>query len=97
MGGSTPAARPAAFHLVVAGVACLLAAAGLVFLPLVHAAESEIDRLLRSQRLVAVTEDAEASDVTSLNVAAHRLIGDRRAARKREDERRAGSRAAASV
>ena len=45
--------------------------------------EDEIDRLLRSQRVVAVADDAEASDVTSLNVAAHRLetlISDRRAA-----------------
>jgi TRAP-type uncharacterized transport system substrate-binding protein len=45
--------------------------------------ENEIDRLLRSQRIAAVTDDAEASDVTSLNVAAHRLetlISDRRAA-----------------
>jgi TRAP-type uncharacterized transport system substrate-binding protein len=45
--------------------------------------ENEIDRLLRSQRIAAVTDDAEASDVTSINVAAHRLetlISDRRAA-----------------
>jgi TRAP-type uncharacterized transport system substrate-binding protein len=45
--------------------------------------ENEIDRLLRSQRIAAVTDDAEASNVTSLNVAAHRLetlISDRRTA-----------------
>jgi len=45
--------------------------------------EDEIDRLLRSHRIVAVVDDAEASNVTSLNVAAHRLetlISDRRAA-----------------
>lgn len=45
--------------------------------------DDEIDRLLRSQRIVAVADDAEASDVTSLNVAAHRLetlISDRRTA-----------------
>jgi hypothetical protein len=45
--------------------------------------EDEIDRLLRSQRIVAVADDAEASHVTSLNVAAHRLetlISDRRTA-----------------
>lgn len=44
--------------------------------------EDEIDRLLRSQRVVAAADDAEASNVTSLNVAAHRLetlISDRRA------------------
>jgi hypothetical protein len=45
--------------------------------------EDEIDRLLRSQRIAAVADDAETSDVTSLNVAAHRLetlISDRRTA-----------------
>ena len=45
--------------------------------------EDEIDRLLRSHRIVAEADDAEASHVTSLNVAAHRLetlISDRRAA-----------------
>jgi TRAP-type uncharacterized transport system substrate-binding protein len=45
--------------------------------------EDEIDRLLRSQRTAAVADETEASHVTSLNVAAHRLetlISDRRAA-----------------
>jgi len=47
------------------------------------AIEDEIDRLLRSQRIIAATDDAEALNITSLNVAAHRLetlISDRRAA-----------------
>ena len=45
--------------------------------------EDEIDRLLRSQRIIAVADETEASHITSLNVAAHRLetlISDRRAA-----------------
>jgi len=45
--------------------------------------EDEIDRLLRSQRTAAVADETEASHVTSLNVAAHRLetlISARRAA-----------------
>jgi hypothetical protein len=45
--------------------------------------EDEIDRLLRSQRMAAAADDTEALNVTSLNVAAHRLetlISQRRAA-----------------
>jgi TRAP-type uncharacterized transport system substrate-binding protein len=45
--------------------------------------EDEIDHLLRSQRMVAAADDTEALNVTSLNVAAHRLetlISQRRAA-----------------
>lgn len=44
--------------------------------------EREIDRVLQAQRLKATTGDENALDVTTLNVAAHRLetlIHDRRA------------------
>jgi NMT1-like family len=55
------------------------------------AIEDEIDRLLRSHRIAAAADDAEASNVTSINVAAHRLetlISDRRAALSTEASER---------